>query len=75
MLFRSPVEKKVPFESVAEIQRCTREAEVALGQNGRVLLRYSGTELKARIMVEGQDEGLVDKLTQEMAQVVQEHLC
>ena len=74
-LINVPVEKKVPFESVAEIQRCTREAEVALGQNGRVLLRYSGTELKARIMVEGQDEGLVDKLTQEMALVVQEHLC
>jgi len=73
-LVNVPVERKVPFDSVPEIQRCTSEAEEFLGRHGRVLLRYSGTELKARIMVEGQDEGLVDQLTQELAQTVQHHL-
>ncbi len=73
-LVNVPVERRVPFDSVPEIQRCTREAEEFLGGRGRVLLRYSGTELKARIMVEGQDAGLVDQLTQDLAQTVQDNL-
>ena len=45
-----------------------------LGDRGRVLLRYSGTEPKARVMVEGKDSYLVENLCNELAQVVQNSL-
>jgi phosphoglucosamine mutase len=38
------------------------------------LLRYSGTETKARVMVEGMDPQLVQTLTADLAQVIQDHV-
>jgi phosphoglucosamine mutase len=43
------------------------EAEEALGSHGRVLLRYSGTEPLARVMVEGPDAELIQRLAQNVA--------
>ena len=37
---------------------------------GRVLLRYSGTESKARVMIEGRDEALITELTDELAHTI-----
>ena len=56
------VKKKVPFDTVPVIKDAVRHAEDRLGRSGRVLLRYSGTESLARIMVEAQDQALVDEL-------------
>ncbi len=65
------VKKKVPFADVPSIQEAVRHAEDRLGRTGRVLLRYSGTEALARIMVEAQDQSLVDELCAELVLAVE----
>ncbi len=53
-----------------QIQNAVKKAETELNGAGRVLLRASGTEPKIRVMVEGQDAKLVQKLAEEIAEVV-----
>lgn len=54
----------------ADIQTAVKAAETTLDGAGRVLLRASGTEPKIRVMVEGQDGKLVQKLAEEIMEVV-----
>jgi phosphoglucosamine mutase len=56
------VGRKVPLEELPQVQKEIASAEQELGTDGRVLVRYSGTENKARVLVEGQDEAQVDRL-------------
>lgn len=56
--------------SLSPIQNAVTKAEKALNGAGRVLLRASGTEPKIRVMVEGQDAKLVQKIAEEIAEVV-----
>ena len=56
------VAEKRPLEELPEFQKQLRAVEAALGGRGRVLVRYSGTEPKARVMVEGDDEARVREL-------------
>ncbi|MDD4730785.1 MAG: phosphoglucosamine mutase [Desulfovibrio sp.] len=74
MLKNVCVERKVPFDDVPEVSRAVREAECELQGKGRVLLRYSGTESLARVMVEGEHQGKVEALTDRLCCVLQEHL-
>lgn len=69
------VKKKVPFEDVPSIQDAVRDAEAKLGRTGRVLLRYSGTEALARIMVEARDQSLVDELCAGLTHAVETGLA
>ena len=48
------VRSKPPLESLPEVSRAFDEATRALGDSGRIVLRYSGTEPKARVMVEAE---------------------
>jgi phosphoglucosamine mutase len=50
------VREKVPFSQVPEVQREIEAAERELDGNGRVVVRYSGTEALARVMVEAESE-------------------
>jgi phosphoglucosamine mutase len=68
------VERKVPFTEVAAVQAALAEAEAVLCGTGRVLLRYSGTESVARVMVEGRDGDAVQRLTAHLADTLREHL-
>jgi phosphoglucosamine mutase len=67
-----PVAKKIDLQAMPNIQEAVRAAESELTGNGRVLLRASGTEPLIRVMVEGRDRMLVDKLANELAASVSE---
>ena len=56
------------------VHQAIASAEAELSDTGRVLLRPSGTEPVIRVMVEGQDQGLVNKICQEIADTVQQQL-
>jgi phosphoglucosamine mutase len=53
------VQEKIPFENLPGIQSALKVANEKLGDSGRVLLRYSGTENLARVMVEGENYEIV----------------
>lgn len=55
-LLNVPVKSKPDLEAAPAVSSAIKAAELKLGRNGRVLVRYSGTELKARILIEGPDE-------------------
>jgi phosphoglucosamine mutase len=68
------VERKIPFDQVMSIQKAVAAAQKSLGDKGRILLRYSGTEPVARVMVEGDDEAMVDKWAADLAREVEQGL-
>ena len=61
------VKSKPPLESLPEVSRALAEAQSALGENGRVVLRYSGTEPLARVMVEAEHDADVERFSQSLA--------
>ena len=65
---------KVRFHDDADIAEAIRQAEAQLGDNGRVLVRVSGTEPLVRVMLEGNDQKQIELLANEIAEVVREKL-
>lgn len=65
---------KVRFATDESIKIAINEAEKELGNKGRVLVRVSGTEPLVRVMLEGEDERLINRLASEVAKVVEERL-
>jgi len=61
------VRSKPALDSLPEVVRALRDAETALGKTGRVVLRYSGTEPLARVMVEAEHEQDVARWTDALA--------
>ncbi len=68
------VRRKIPFEECPALLEAKRKAEAELGDRGRVLLRYSGTEAVCRVMVEGEHADHVARLAANLAEVAQIHL-
>ncbi len=64
------VRDKPPLEDIPELQKAIREAEAELGDRGRVLIRYSGTQAMCRVMVEGPTQQMTDRLTRTLADAV-----
>lgn len=69
VLINVTTKSKLDLET-PQIQDAVKKAETELNGAGRVLLRASGTEPKVRVMVEGQDAKLVQKLAEQIAEVV-----
>lgn len=68
------VSHKPPLESIAPIKAMMDQLNAELEGKGRLLLRYSGTENLARVMIEGQDEATIRAQAEAMAQVLRECL-
>jgi phosphoglucosamine mutase len=68
------VREKTPFAQVPEVQRAIDAAERELDGNGRVVVRYSGTEALARVMVEAESEEKMRTITAGIAGEIQKAL-
>jgi phosphoglucosamine mutase len=68
------VREKTPFAQVPEVQRAINAAERDLDGNGRVVVRYSGTEALARVMVEAESEEKMKAITAGIAEEIQRAL-
>lgn len=68
------VREKLPFAELASVQRLTSEVEQTLGDRGRLLLRYSGTEPLARVMIEGPTEAEVHQLAHKLAAAIEKEI-
>ena len=68
------VREKVPFAQVSAVQAAISAAERELDGNGRVVVRYSGTETLARVMVEAESEEKVKSVTAAIAGEIQKAL-
>ncbi len=71
VLVNVKVPEKKPLEDLPEVRRLIASAEATLGDEGRILVRYSGTERKARVMVEGPDEATIAPMANEIALTLQ----
>jgi phosphoglucosamine mutase len=74
VLLNFAVAKKRPFEEMPAVTKVIAHVESVLGAEGRVVVRYSGTESKARVMIEGTDEGRIRAHADEIARVIQASL-
>jgi len=61
------VARRMPLAELATVQSLISRIESDLGSDGRVLVRYSGTEPKARVMIEGPESSLINRYAQEIA--------
>jgi phosphoglucosamine mutase len=68
------VREKIPFAQIPAVQSAIDAAERALNGNGRVVVRYSGTEALARVMVEAESEEKMRSLTAGIAAEIQKAL-
>lgn len=68
------VRQKTDLREIPEIRQAIEEIETDLGDNGRVLIRYSGTEPLLRIMIEGQDQQSIERQAEEIAELSKKHL-
>ncbi len=70
VLVNVKVARRTPLSALPDVQAATRRIEAALGEEGRLLVRYSGTENLVRIMVEGTDERAIRAYADEMADLL-----
>ena len=68
------VREKLPMEQLPEVAKAIRAAEAELDGNGRVVVRYSGTEKLARVMVEAESESLTSKHVDAIAGALQREI-
>ncbi|HEY3451927.1 MAG TPA: phosphoglucosamine mutase [Myxococcales bacterium] len=65
-----PIKQKRELGELPGVMKAIKKAELRLGRDGRVLVRFSGTELKVRVLIEGVDrkvnEGLADEIVSEL---------
>jgi phosphoglucosamine mutase len=71
VLVNFKVKEKKPLADLPAVNALIGKIEESLGADGRVLVRYSGTEPKARVMVEGPDEKIIQGYAEEIARALE----
>ncbi len=71
MIRNVPVREKRPLESLPEVTRAIEAGQNALGNRGRIIVRYSGTERLARVMVEAEDAEAVERQAARIAGAIE----
>jgi len=74
ILINQKVGSKPPLESLPKYQAALTTAERDLEGSGRILVRYSGTEDKVRVMVEGRDQAKIKKIAEELRDTLQREI-
>jgi phosphoglucosamine mutase len=74
VLLNFAVGRKRPIEEMPAVLKVIARVESDLGAEGRVVVRYSGTESKARVMIEGQDLGHIRARAEEIADSMKREL-
>jgi phosphoglucosamine mutase len=74
VLLNQKVGAKPPLESLPRYQAALATAEKELAGRGRILVRYSGTETKVRVMVEGEDEAMIRRISEELRDVLKDEI-
>lgn len=74
ILVNVKVAEKKPFEEVAEIAEASKQIENELDGKGRLLLRYSGTENLARVMIEGKNQPEIEAQANRLAEIIKTSL-
>jgi phosphoglucosamine mutase len=74
VLLNVRVAEKRPLESMPVVCEAIRKVEAELAGRGRVVIRYSGTEPKIRVMVEGDDEERVNGYARDLADLLRRAL-
>jgi phosphoglucosamine mutase len=65
------VKERIPLTEMPDIARLIADVEQRLAGSGRLLVRYSGTEMLARVMVEGADQAQIGALAREIGDAIQ----
>jgi phosphoglucosamine mutase len=74
VLVNVPVARKPPIDSLGAVTERIRAFESELDGGGRILVRYSGTEPLARVMIEGADDGRIRVMADELASALRTEL-
>jgi len=74
VLINTPVRRRAAIEELPRVQEMIRSAEVGMAGNGRILVRLSGTEPVARVMVEGEETARIERLAREIALAIEKEL-
>jgi len=68
------VKERRPFEQMAVVSEKLTQFNNRLKNDGRILLRYSGTELLARVMVEGRNKEIIEDIAQSLAEEIKQEI-
>lgn len=74
VLISVPVLEKKPFEEMDQLQKMLANYRAELEKTGRIFLRYSGTEMKARIMIEGKDKKRIIEIAEHIQNEIQKNI-
>jgi phosphoglucosamine mutase len=74
VLLNVRVPRKPPLENFPAIRDRVAQAQATIGDGARILLRYSGTENLARVMIEGRDAALIEREANAIADAIRESI-
>lgn len=75
LLVNVKVRERIPLDQLPEVTETVKTIEKELGTSGRILLRYSGTELKIRLLVETKDPALLQPIADRVLAPIKKHLA